>query len=711
MNAALSCLLLLTLGAPAERLKLAVEAFRDPAGSGASAEATTHVFNRLVNVPTLTVFEVEEGVRPDYRYAIRGDIFRRDGGYQVTARCVEVQTAQVWPGSAVTKEGADLALLCRDIADGLAARLTGGLTAGAESEDQQARNDNSNVVLSAQLGGGETAGQAARLPIYLRDSLAKLTLTASEPGYYLVIGIGTNEVYQLYPPAPTALKLVSATRPLTIPNADYQAYGYSPEGFELVGDQPGVERVHIFFARRPIARHLPDPQVNPEATALLPRAYYDRWLPELRDYLKDLDPLWNGTTAAYYYAVTRDGIPNTPPAATAAPPPAAADRGAVVKVDEVVGVANIGDLARDKAHDLALLDARRNALEAALGVMLKSTTRVDKYELLEDKIDLESRSGFVRITRELGDPVVQDGALFVKIAAEVTVTPLLLTVRGDQELRDLYEDLERPRVLCLVSEEAAGQKLAAGGAAETQLVSHFRQAGFDVIDANQAQALNDREKAIQALSDNATAAQWLEANASLQAELVVVGSASGAVAARQNGVRVQTDLALNIVNAADGRVLWAETPTRTAKVGGGDDRLCCRDGLKQAVDALIQPAGGLGFLDKLAAEWVAQPAVFKLILSKVKKPQVDAFLKALAPAPLSAQKVAVDMKAQRGYKPALSPFNSARLDSFSAALTQITVRSPLRPARARVLLEELIAKQGWEITDLVGTRLNAAAKP
>jgi len=65
-----------------------------------------------------------------------------------------------------------------------------------------------------------------------------------------------------------------------------------------------------------------------------------------------------------------------------------------ILVPQAIGVANLG-ADQAGARTIALLDAQRQAIESALGVMVKSETEVDKYELVADRITTATPEGFV----------------------------------------------------------------------------------------------------------------------------------------------------------------------------------------------------------------------------------------------------------------------------------------------------------------------------
>ncbi len=654
------------------------------------------------------------------QFVVVGEVTKIAQEYIVRARCLQLETNTVVPGAAVSKRGADWQFLAADAAEVIHARLTGGGALGAETMDQRVRNDRSPVRVAIRFGQDAEAQEAGKRPTYFREDLVKLQVTASDHGHLLVIGVGANEVYQLFPPCSSVRSEVVANRPLAIPNAAYSDCGYDPAGFELVGDDPAVEHVHAFFSHKPIGLKLPDPQLDPTVQAMTPARYYDEFVPVLRRELERNDPLWNGTSAAYFYGVDRalaaePPVIQTPPETT--PPAAATDsnaaaalaRGPEIRIAEAVGVAMLAGRTVEQARDLALLDAQRVALESGVGVMLRSTSRVEQFELLEDTIELESRTGYVRVERILEEQQ-RDGALLVKIAAVVSANPVIGALGEHDELKALYEELERPRIVCLIAEDAAGEATPSGGAAETRLIERLRDRGLEVVDASQLAALAERDKVQQALTGNAEAAQWVQTT--FDAEIIIGGHAKAVPREGLVGAQVLAELNLKAVQTSDARVLASAQRTFVPPPQPtGDGGIIARKALALAVDALIQPESGLGFIDQMVADWVSRPTELTVKVARADKAGVDKLVAALAPQPMALGSVKVDTLTGEGLRGKPPLFSAADLVNFTPALSTVRVRSPLRPRRARGHLETAVEQLGWQVTGLTGTLLDVTARP
>ena len=657
------------------------------------------------------------------QFVVVGEVTKIADDYIVRARCLQLQTNTVVPGAATSKRGPDWQYLATDAAEVIHARLTGGAPLNAETMDQRVRNDRSPVRLKVRFGQDAAAQEAGKRPTYYADDLVKLDVTTSDAGHLLVIGVGANEVYQLFPPCSRVSDDVKANTALKIPNADYAECGYDPTGFELVGGEPAMEHVHAFFSRKAIKMRVPDPQLDPTVETMTPAKYYGEFLPALRTSLEQSDPLWNGTSAAYFYGVDKR-LAAQPPLIQTPPPPepqpgttdrstdnaaAARARGPEIHVAEAVGMASLEGRTVEQARDLALLDAQRMALESGVGVMLRSTTRVEQFELLEDTIQLQSQTGYVRV-EEILDEQQRDGCLLVKISAVVSANPVLESMGDHDELKALYEELERPRIVCLIDEDAAGEKTTGGGAAETRLIERLRDRGLDVVDATQLQALAQRDKVQQALTGNEEAAQWVQTT--FDAEVIIGGHAKAVPRDGLAGAQVLVDLNLKAVQSSDARVLAVAQRTFVPPPQPqGDAGIISRKALALAVDATVKPDEGLGFIDQMVADWVSRPTEFTVKVAKADKAVVDKLIAELKPQSLALGTVKVDMTNGRGMPGRTPLFSAADIVNFTPALSTVRVRTPLRPRRARSSLEAAVDKLGWQVTGMTGTLLDVTAGP
>lgn len=105
------------------------------------------------------------------------------------------------------------------------------------------------------------------------------------------------------------------------------------------------------------------------------------------------------------------------------------------------------------ARDKALDDARRKAVEQAVGAMISSSTVTENFELLEDKIFIQS-AGYVRSYVVVDESRDGDGIYSVTIDCEVSAGKIDSDLAA---IQNLLAQKEMPRVLVMVSEQNIGQ--------------------------------------------------------------------------------------------------------------------------------------------------------------------------------------------------------------------------------------------------------------
>jgi len=192
-----------------------------------------------------------------------------------------------------------------------------------------------------------------------------------------------------------------------------------------------------------------------------------------------------------------------------------------------VGAIVGGDQA--KARDDALQEARRNAVEKAVGIMVSSETLVKNFQTLEDKIYTQTQ-GYIQTDSIVSERKSEDGATY-----EVTIKAIVKTGRIKDDLAALGLLMRRkgkPRIMIVVSESnqqsspRTGETAASpvpGRAAETEMISKFKEKGFTVVDQTQVEKIRESQKLRSALEGNAEAAAAL--GRQFGAEVIIVGEA------------------------------------------------------------------------------------------------------------------------------------------------------------------------------------------
>ncbi|MCS6831159.1 MAG: hypothetical protein RMM08_11275 [Armatimonadota bacterium] len=142
------------------------------------------------------------------------------------------------------------------------------------------------------------------------------------------------------------------------------------------------------------------------------------------------------------------------------------------------GTAAIGS-DRAACIEEAVLDAKRNAVEQALGVLVNAETLAQNYEVVWDTIRTRSQ-GYVKRWEPLGEPEwdARNGLVKVRIRAWVSSTE---AVKDLWEIPEVYVALERPRVGVKLLAADTRQPEPASAAA---LVHALRVRGFEVVDGS-----------------------------------------------------------------------------------------------------------------------------------------------------------------------------------------------------------------------------------
>lgn len=303
--------------------------------------------------------------------------------------------------------------------------------------------------------------------------------------------------------------------------------------------------------------------------------------------------------------------------------PLMAEEGATGSVQATgAGVIRDGDIA--KARDSAIQDALRKAVEQVVGTYIESSTVVDNYQLLEDKIYSKTK-GYVKSFKIVqdGPPQKEINLYEVTIDAEVSNEPikddlaaigLLLARKGN------------PRTMFFIVEQSIGSDRYAVGwvslvggqvdllapqaslnTAETTLTEVFAQRGFPVADRQVKQGKVSLTKgfSIDKLTDN----QVQELGKLTGAEIVVYGKA---VATAQGKL---LNSAMNSANAVltaravrtdSGMVLGAGTANGAAvhidEVTAGNEAL--KQAAAQLADDLINKITEVWSQEVLASQTI-----------------------------------------------------------------------------------------------------------
>jgi Flagellar assembly protein T, N-terminal domain len=196
-----------------------------------------------------------------------------------------------------------------------------------------------------------------------------------------------------------------------------------------------------------------------------------------------------------------------------------------VKQITAEGVANVGsDPAA--AHDKAIEDALRRAVEQAVGTIVESETAVEKYQLLSDRIYSHS-SGYVKNYSVVSEKT-EGNLLRVTISADVSTGDLSSDLSS---IGLLQRRMKYPRIMVSIVEDNVLSNASYWEAysvstsqAESTVNKRMKEKGFNIVDPNfMRKSLNPQEAKAAWEGDYATAGRF---GKRLGAEIVIVGQAA-----------------------------------------------------------------------------------------------------------------------------------------------------------------------------------------
>ena len=278
---------------------------------------------------------------------------------------------------------------------------------------------------------------------------------------------------------------------------------------------------------------------------------------------------------------------------------------------EAVGVATVGDDAAQAERE-ALLDAQRNAVEQAAGVLLRSETVVEQFELIGDTIRTKA-TGYLARYDVLRQQTV-DGAFRVTIRATVKLGPVASDLL---EIEAAAERMGRPRLLVLLDESApekAADSRPGAREAERLLISK----GFELLDAEQFVRLNEGTLLSQALAGDTEA--LLEAATKQHGEIAVVGR----IAARKLEVAIPRMVSAGAT--VEARVIEVQTgrliASRTLDLGGGGlpghsafDATAAYEGVLRKAATELLTGGDEPLIGRILADWLVRPTTVELAIT------------------------------------------------------------------------------------------------
>jgi hypothetical protein len=257
------------------------------------------------------------------------------------------------------------------------------------------------------------------------------------------------------------------------------------------------------------------------------------------------------------------------------------------------GVAEIKGHDRDSARDAALEDAKRRAVEQAIGILVESPARVENHQLISSKI-LSQSGKYVKQYNITGENT-DSGLLRVRTNAEVAFGQLI------EDLADigiLLRPMRKPRTIVMISEQNVGTEVyawwvpehseAGSGIADKIFTNKFSKKGFEIIDSLAASKKLKLTPAYRVQDLTIEQAKALGSQA--DAEVVIMGKVVATQYGEMGGEMksAQADLSARAVRIDIGQVIASAaahaTATHTSKLVAGTEAI--RKAADQATDEI-----------------------------------------------------------------------------------------------------------------------------
>jgi hypothetical protein len=252
------------------------------------------------------------------------------------------------------------------------------------------------------------------------------------------------------------------------------------------------------------------------------------------------------------------------------------------------------------ARDRALDDAKRKAVEYVLGTVIDAQTRVENYQVVEDRI-LSWTRGYVRNFQILREGKTADDMYEVKMLATVDQANI---AKDLEAVQNLIQSMGNPRVMFLIDEQNIGETWdryhyfqVDMTASETALMNKFLEKNFQVVDPGTVRQNKERDAIVAAINGDSKAAASLATT--LDAEVVITGKTIAKVASGVNlgGMKsCQATLTARVIDADVGTVI--ATGNKTAAYPHIDEVVGGTKAIEKAANQL-----GDELIGKILEKW------------------------------------------------------------------------------------------------------------
>jgi hypothetical protein len=231
-----------------------------------------------------------------------------------------------------------------------------------------------------------------------------------------------------------------------------------------------------------------------------------------------------------------------------------------VQVVQAEGFGTIfgGDTAQ--ARDLALIDARRKALEQVAGVQVEADTILRNMALFDQMLKIEAR-GIIQADRVLEEGPTGDGRYRVRIEAWVKVGEV------QDRIASLLSELS---IVVMVPEQNIG-KPQSQPIVENEIVSQLSNSGYRVLDHAQVLRVAARDQAAALLRGDAQAVR--EIGLRFLSNLIVVGEATTRPREFMGIISAHARVTARVIEAETGRIIPQGNFSESQERGFGQDQV------------------------------------------------------------------------------------------------------------------------------------------
>jgi hypothetical protein len=234
------------------------------------------------------------------------------------------------------------------------------------------------------------------------------------------------------------------------------------------------------------------------------------------------------------------------------------------------------------AEEEAVWDAKRNAVEQAVGVVLRSHTVGRDHLLQRDDIDTRAQ-GFVRNWEKVPgsrriERLEHGSILHIQVRATVALMPMIHSLR---DIADVYKDLERPRLRVQVTAAGKSTPAAMARSAQDALVAALQEQGFQLAESGPAEVV---------------LAGRLEVT-----QTVHLGDHDAPYGIGESVAVGKAHLTLQAVSTASEDVLFTADAIGSGRSFTGDQDACA-EAAADVADVLLQTSAQR-FVDRLLVRW------------------------------------------------------------------------------------------------------------